>query len=73
MPIYTGDKFGFGKSPDGGGGASAGSGEAFFPEPGQYDWVCPEGVTKVCVSKFSCKVSAISRCLSLKPGVIFKG
>ena len=49
MPIYTGDKFGFGKSPDGGGGAAAGSGEAFFPEPGQYDWVCPEGVTKVCV------------------------
>ena len=46
MPIYTGDKFGFGKAPDTGGGAQPG--EAFFPEPGQYDWVCPEGVTKVC-------------------------
>ena len=47
MPIYTGDKFGFGRSPDGGDG-SAKPGEAFFPEPGQYDWVCPAGVTKVC-------------------------
>ncbi len=51
MPIYTGDKFGFGKAPeDGSGGGAAGdSGEAFFPEPGQYDWVCPAGVTSVCV------------------------
>jgi len=50
MPIYTGDKFGFGKAPDtAGGGGSGNTGEAFFPEPGQYDWVCPAGVTKVCV------------------------
>ena len=48
MPVYTGDKFGFGKSPDTGGGGIAEPGEAFFPEPGQYDWVCPAGVTKVC-------------------------
>ena len=47
MPVYTGDKFGFGKSPDTGGGAAQ-PGEAFFPEPGQYEWVCPAGVTKVC-------------------------
>ena len=47
MPIYTGDKFGFGKAPEDGAG-EAQPGEAFFPEPGQYDWVCPEGVTKVC-------------------------
>ena len=46
MPVYTGDKFGFGKAPDTGGDTSAG--EAFFPEPGQYDWVCPDGVTSVC-------------------------
>ena len=47
MPLYTGDKFGFGKSPDSGGGGAK-PGEAFFPEPGQYDWVCPDGVTSVC-------------------------
>ena len=47
MPVYTGDKFGFGKSP-GSVGAGASAGEAFFPEPGQFDWVCPAGVTKVC-------------------------
>ena len=37
MPIYTGDKFGFSKAPGDGAGGAAGSGEAFFPEPGQYD------------------------------------
>ena len=51
MPVYTGDKFGFGKAPASGSGGSGGdgTGEAFFPEPGQYDWVCPAGVTSVCV------------------------
>ena len=50
MPIYTGDKFGFGKSPgDGGGSALDDVGEAFFPEPGQYDWVCPPNVTSISV------------------------
>jgi len=47
MPVYTGDKFGFGKSPDTGGGPAK-PGEAVFVEPGQYDWVCPDGVTSVC-------------------------
>ena len=48
MPVYTGDKFGFGKDSSGSVGAGASAGEAFFPEPGQFDWVCPAGVTKVC-------------------------
>ncbi len=48
MPVYTGDKFGFGKGPSGSDGAPASAGEAFFPEPGQFDWVCPAGVTSVC-------------------------
>ena len=48
MPVYTGDKFGFGKAPSTG-GADIEAGEAFFPEPGQFDWVCPAGVTKVSV------------------------
>ena len=49
MPIYTGDKFGFGKAPDSGGTALDDVGEAVFPEPGQYDWVCPPNVTSVSV------------------------
>ena len=49
MPVYTGDKFGFGKAPASGSSSGGDTGEAFFPEPGQYDWVCPAGVTSVCV------------------------
>ena len=53
MPKYTGDKFGFGKSPDGGGGAGAGPGSntasysKTFSIEGTWNWTVPAGVTSV--------------------------
>ena len=55
MPKYTGDKFGFGKSPDGGGGGASGPGSntasysKTFSIEGTWNWTVPAGVTKVSV------------------------
>jgi len=55
MPKYTGDKFGFGKSPDGGGGPSGPdpnqsiAKSATFTQEATYTWVVPAGVTSVSV------------------------
>ena len=55
MPKYTGDKFGFGKSPDGGGGSSGPdpnysvAKSATFTQSNTYNWTVPAGVTSVSV------------------------
>ncbi len=54
MPKYTGDKFGFGKSPDGGGstsgpGSNTASYSKTFSIEGTWNWTVPAGVTKVSV------------------------